>query len=266
MAINPEDIAKLTGGLGSSTGSGIGSLIGGLVGTAGGPIGSAVGGLVGSAGGALLSSLPSLLKSDYEKENKKRLADLKRRQELGTLGFTEQEKQSLYNAGSSATEKAAQDMRALQSVQAGALATGAGQAGIANAVAQEQAQMARATLERDLQAKNLEEKRALENEIEQRTAMASEAKARKQAAAIGLAQTGIASMDEVLEQAKTVRGSKPTPEQLSSLSGMTGMTETQLSDVLGYFAKAPPETQQLFKDIMKTSQSGAVPGYPKVQP
>ncbi|CAB4173569.1 hypothetical protein UFOVP1228_32 [uncultured Caudovirales phage] len=248
-----EELAKMAGGLGSS--------LGGAVGSIWGPVGSMAGSALGSVGGALIGSIPSLIKSDYEKENAKRLADLKRRQELGTLGFTEEEKQSLYNAGTSATEKAAQDMRALQSTQAAALATGAGQAGIQSALQQEQAVTARAALERDLQAKNLEEKRALQNEIEQRQALASEAKARKQAAAVSIAQTGIGSLDEAIEHAKTVRGAKPTPDQLDALAKTTGMDPNQISSVLDYMASASPEMQQLFGSLMKPSTTGAVPGY-----
>lgn len=248
-----EELAKMAGGLGSS--------VGGAVGSIWGPVGSIAGSTLGSTAGALLGAIPTLIKSPYEKENAKRLAELKRRQELGTLGFTEEEKQALYNAGSSATEKAAQDMRALQSGTAAALGTGAGQAGIANALQQEQATTARAALERDLQAKNIEEKRALENEIEQRQALASEAKARKQAAVVGIAQTGVGALDEAIEHAKTVRGSKPSPGELDALSKMTGMDPTQIQAVLGYLADAPPEHQQIFQSLMQPSATGVVPGY-----
>jgi len=248
-----EELAKMAGSYGSS--------IGGAIGSIWGPVGGMAGSALGSVGGSLIGSIPTLIKSDYEKENAKRLAELKRRQDLGILGFTEEEKQALYNAGTSATEKAAQDMRALQSVQAGALATGTGQAGIANALQQEQAVTARAALERDLQAKNLEEKRALQNEIEQRQALASEAKSRRQAAAVSVTESGLTSIAADLEHAKTVRGAKPTTDQLDAFSKMTGMDSKQISSVLDYMSGSTPEMQQLFGSLMKPGSTGAVPGY-----
>lgn len=251
MALSAADLAKLAGGLGSS--------VGGAVGMLAGPVGSIAGSAIGSTAGALISNIPALIKTDAEKENAKRLATLKRMQDLGTLGFTEEEKQALYNAGTSATEKAASDVRALQSGTAAALGTGAGQAALANQTQQEGLQTARATLERDLQAKNLEEKRALQNEIEQRNAIASEAKSRKQAAIVGIAQTGIGALDEELEKVKTIRGSKPSPAQLDSLAKMTGIPADKIGPALEYFSSASPEVQQLFGQLMTPGSTGVIP-------
>lgn len=258
MALDPEQLKRLAAGVGSSTG--------GAIGTLAGPVGSIAGSAIGSTAGALLSSIPALIKTDAEKENAKRLAKLKRMSELGTLGFTEEEKQALYNAGTSSTEKAAADVRALQSGTAAALGTGAGQAALANQAQQESLQNARASLERDLQAKNLEEKRALEQEMEDRQAIASEAKSRQIAAGVSIATGGLASIDEELEKVKTVRGSKPSSAQLESLSKMTGIPAAKLGPTLEYFATASPEMQQLFGQLLSPGSTGVISPYPSLDP
>jgi hypothetical protein len=237
------------GGLGSGLGSAVGTLIGG-------PLGGAVGGGIGAIGGNLLTAIPTFIKSDYEKENKKRLEDLKRRQELGTLGFTEQEKQALYNAGSSAIEKAGQDVRDLQSGTAASLATGAGLAAARQVAEQEPIIAARAQLERDLQAKNLEEARAQTQELEERMAIASEAKARRQAAVVGIAAGAVGSADEILDQAKTLRGAKPSSEQLTQFMSVTGLDKKQAAKALGFMARATPEQQALLQSLYTPGSTG----------
>jgi len=119
-------MADILGTVGSSAGG----MLGGALGTAFGPVGATVGRVAGSAlgssAGALLGALPNLIPTASEKENKKRIADLERRQALGTLGLTEAERQQLYFQSTAGIDKAAEDVRARQSGLAAALASGSG--------------------------------------------------------------------------------------------------------------------------------------------
>lgn len=68
---------------GATTGAAIGSVVPG--------VGTAIGTGVGAVIGAGIAAYPYLTKSDAEKENERRLAQLKMQQNMGTLGLTERE-------------------------------------------------------------------------------------------------------------------------------------------------------------------------------
>jgi hypothetical protein len=50
-----------------------------------------------AGGGALIGGLPDIIPSKYERDQKKRLADMKRQQELGALGLTDAEQANFAN-------------------------------------------------------------------------------------------------------------------------------------------------------------------------
>ena len=68
-------------------------------------------------GGATVSNLPALLPSKLNRENKKRLEELKRREEQGLLGLTAKEEAAmsgrLRTTADQAAEQAAQQQKAL---------------------------------------------------------------------------------------------------------------------------------------------------------
>lgn len=82
-------------------------------------------------GGAVMDALPYIIKTDYEKENKKRLEELSRQREMDALGLTEAEKQQISkqysNPVMAAQEQQMAEQRRILSSQAGTGA-GAGQA------------------------------------------------------------------------------------------------------------------------------------------
>lgn len=59
------------------------------------------------------------------------------------------------------------------------------------------------------------------------------------------------------ERIKTVRGAKPSPEQLSALSNYTGMSEDQLGPALEYFA-SNPESAQILNEMLQQGNAGVV--------
>lgn len=241
--------------------TGLGSGIGGALGTlAGGPIGGMIGSALGSVGGAAAASIPDFIKSDYAKSNEKRLQELKRRQEMGTLGLTEQEKRALYASGAEGISKAAQDVRALQAGTAASLATGAGIAASQKQMADEALIAQKAAVNQAVLEQNLAEKRAQEQELEQRKAMASEEKAKKISLAVSAGITGVQSTEEALKLAKQVRGRAPTSAEIKQFMDYTGISDPKkAAQVFQLMGAAAPEQQELLSGLLLTpSAQGAL--------
>ena len=71
---------------------GMGAAIGAPI---GGPVGAAIGGGIGLAGGMAASALLGSGQSEYEQYRQEQINELKRRQELGLLGLTDEERANL---------------------------------------------------------------------------------------------------------------------------------------------------------------------------
>jgi len=238
----------------AKVGESVGSVVGGAAGTAlGGPVGGIVGSTLGSVAGGLVSAAPSIIKSDYEKYNKKRLEDLQRKQELGLLGLTEEEKSILYNQQAGALKKAAEDVRSLQSGLAGALATGAGSASAVRALQEERLAAQRAEIERSVQEEDYKRKMQQEQELENRLAQQAGIKQERVAALSGVAMTGIGALDEELARIQGIRGVAPSGKELESVASGLGISTNQLAEVLGRFARDPAQAK-LFGQIVGNEQ------------
>jgi len=253
-------MADILGTVGSSAGG----MLGGALGTAFGPVGATVGRVAGSAlgssAGALLGALPNLIPTASEKENKKRIADLERRQALGTLGLTEAERQQLYFQSTAGIDKAAEDVRARQSGLAAALASGSGGALAERAAQQEAIATAKAAQERQVGAYQIAEKKSQEQELEDRRAIQSTINKERLAGIASAGLTGLGAIDEEIERLKTIAGSKPSKAQLDALSKQTGLSSEELGATLEFFASAPSEATELLKQIVSGGQAGAVKG------
>ena len=92
------------------------------------------------AGGAsLVGGLPDIIPSKYEREQKKELKDLKRKQELGMLGLSEREQQQIANQYGAAQEQA-QAYQNAQMQRYGSMSAQPGQAALGMVAAGEQGQ------------------------------------------------------------------------------------------------------------------------------
>lgn len=185
-------------------GSSIGSLAGGLGGLfIGNP---AFGAAAGSAAGALIEGIPSLIETDAEKENKRRLKQLQLQAQLGQLGLTEAEKQSLF---SSAQDQIAGQLNTARGGIRAAGAAGMGGAGTAalqqTALAENQAALL-GGVGRDVEARNLERKRELEDEIQARIAAKSQEQMEVASAVTRPASAGISAYMEELALQREIEG------------------------------------------------------------
>ena len=121
-----------------------------------------------AAGGTLAGALPDLIPSRFERENKKRLKELQRKQEMGLLGLSEREKNAI-QAQQRNTRRQAQQYAG---AERGRLTQNQGQPQMA-LLGQQMADESRQRLEADLasqilnldlarEAQQIEEMRALE--------------------------------------------------------------------------------------------------------
>lgn len=242
----------------AKTGTNVGSVVGGALGTyLGGPIGGIAGAQLGGLAGSLISAAPSLVKTESEKYNEEELRKLKRRQELGTLGLTEAEKQQAYTAASGGLMKAGENLRDIQSGLASSLATGAGSALTKSALAEEQLLKQRADVEQEIMKQDLKRKEEELAKIEERTAVSDEYKSPRRGVAANIAMTGIGSLDETIAQLKAARGAGPSPQQIEQFMALTGLDKNQVSAVLGKVA-SDPTTAGLLSGILGVGQTGII--------
>lgn len=237
--------------------SSLGSVLGGAAGTAvGGPFGTAVGSALGAAAGGALSAIPALIKTDAERENERRLKQLKLMQEMGTLGLTEAEKQQLYTSQQGA---AADQMRQVQSQirSAGASLGGSG----AGAEALRQARLAEglaateATITRGIEGQDLARKRELEDEYQARIASQTQAKQDRLAAAMSVATGGLDTFVSKVGQEQTIQGRKPSEGEIVSLAKMYGVDEATAADLVDFLGRNPEAATSIQKYLGLTKSS-----------
>jgi hypothetical protein len=227
-------------------GKSIGSTLGGAVGSLYGPLGSAAGSALGAAAGATLEAIPALVKTDAEKENAKRLAQLKRMQEMGTLGLSEAEKQSLYGAGQSQiANQLQQGQQVARQAGAAGMATGAGQEQLRAAQAAEANANLAAGVARNVEAQNLERKRQLEEEEQSRIAAKAQYEQQRLQAGLSIATAGLAGGMERYGLEQTIQGKKPSTLEIQSMSRMYGIPEDQAEGFLSFFSQRPEMVQYM---------------------
>ena len=216
--------------------AGIGSTLGGLVGLAGGPVGSAIG----TMAGGVLEALPAIIKTDAEKENERRLKELKQRERLGILGLTEAEKQSLYTAGVNQIGSQLQQAQAqARAVGAAGMASGAGMSQLQQAQFAEAQAMAAAGVSQNVEVQNIQRKRELEEEIQGRVAAASEAKTQALQAGVGALTGGLAGMFEQANQTVAQQGRKPTQAEVQAFANRMKMSFEDADGMLSFYARVP---------------------------
>ena len=178
-----------------------------------------------------------------------------RRQELGQLGLTEEEKQRVYGEQLGATTKAAQDVRAAQSGIAASLATGAGRAAIDRTLQEESVVRARAAAQQSVSEADFKRQAAETEEIDKRLGIVNkqEVEGKKAIGQAGI-QTATMAAQEI-QRINNVRGAKPTPEQLEGLAAYTGLSPEQLGPALEYFA-ANPESASILTEILTAGKAG----------
>jgi hypothetical protein len=227
-------------------GSSIGGTLGGIAGTTFGPIGTALGTAAGSLLGAGIEAIPGLIETDAEKENKRRLAQLKKMQEAGTLGLTEAEKQQLYtSAQGAAAGQMRQAQAGIRSAGAALGGSGAGTEALRQAQLAEGMTAVEANISQNVESQNLQRKRELEDEIQARIGAKSESDNARIAAAAGIAATGVQSFTERLAQEQTIQGKAPSAGEISAVAKLYGVDETMAGGLIEFLGRNPDAAKSI---------------------
>jgi len=198
-------------------------------------------GLLATAAGGVISTAPKLLKTDLEKEQAKRLAKLKQREERGALGLTTREQAAIESRLKGGAE---QVQRQAEQERARFLAGGGGAMGgqaLAQAQAGEQQRMELETKVADkvLEADLAEKEREL-GEMYDLEAAQSEMKSRRRQAAFDLAGTLLEGGLAVGAQQAVIQGAKDiSPESLGAVQNAFGVSESEARGIFELAATNP---------------------------
>ena len=185
-----------------------------------------------AAGGAAIEAIPSFLPTAQTRENKRRLEELQRMQEMGTLGLTEEEKQSIFGSQQAQIQGALQASQAQARAAGAAGMQGAGAAQLQAAKAAETQAALVAGAQRDLETKNLIRKRELEQEIQARIAAKAEKSQERAAALAKIGSAGFEAGMEELGLSSITGGSKIGSSEISNAAKELGMSEEAVADML----------------------------------
>ena len=172
--------------------AGQGAVAGAQLGSAIGPTGALVGGALGALGGAVMGG-----PSETEEARLKRQQELQRRQELGTLGFTDEEINVRLGAAEGQAQQQMQADRQQQATLLGAQDLGAGSCARGQQAQAQREQTVMAQLANQVQQENLQKAAQQEAELAalQGSQIQQEEYDRQQAlsGAMGAAQSAISS-------------------------------------------------------------------------
>ena len=232
----------------AGVGGTVGSVVGGAIGTAIAPgvgtaIGSALGGALGSYGAAALTNKSVFDITESEKENQRRLAELKRMREMGTLGLSQAEQNALFSAQQAQVQgRLGQAQQTMRAAGAAGMASGAGAAQLQQlGLAETQAGLM-ANVSRDVEAKNLERKRQLEAELEERIASGDEYEIRRKQAKEKMLEEalGVGEGEQVLQD-KTGQGLGQAPSQaeLDTMATALGIPADKAAGLFPFLQQNP---------------------------
>lgn len=213
--------------------------------------------ILGSVAGSAIGALPSIIPSKFEREQKKRLEALQRREEMGTLGLTDKEQSvlegRLETKADSAEEFAQSERERLLATQSGGATAGAKLLGaqVASEMEREQNRaIDQSVAEQDLakQQRQIDEIRALE------AAQGQYAANRTQAIA-GVVGSGVEAGFSSAAQQKIIQGNMtPSSNSVNAIAQLYGISDDQARGLLEVSAKNP-EALRLYQTL-NTPSSG----------
>jgi len=199
-----------------------------------------------AAGASALKAAPKLFKSKYEKGLESRLDDLVRKEEMGALGLTDQERASLQSEAEAPTRMAAE---ATKQEQQRYLAGG----GAASGVNLLQAQMAGENLAQaaqeaaaEVEKKDAKQRLAQEQEMNYLEAGLGQYAAERQASLVSIPEAALEAGLGTAAQQTVIQGPKaPSKEAVAALSGQYGVNEKTALGLLELVAYDPEIANKL---------------------
>ena len=170
--------------------------------------------MLASAAASTAQTLPSLIPTEFDKENKRRLAELQARERAGNLGLTDKEQAIMERRLSGGMQAAAMGAEAERNrLLAGSGGASAGQALLGAQIADEQRQAAQERINTEIMAADEEKKRRQIEEM--RALQATEGERQKQAlgAAGAIIGSGVEAGVTTAAQERLFAGSKAPSQQ-----------------------------------------------------
>ena len=198
-------------------------------------------GLIGVAG-ETISQLPTIIPSNYDREQKRKLKALQSREELGMLGLTEQERNVLEGRLSSRTQQASDYAEAQRNrLLAG---TGSGvQAGAAlqqAALVDEARARSEVAMQQVIEEQDLAEKQREINEVRALEAAVAQRKQEQKQAVANVAASGAEAVAGAFGQGQLMQGAKePSPSSVNILVQRYDMSEDEARGLLELSAENP---------------------------
>ena len=188
--------------------------------------------MLAAAGGAAIKEIPQFLPTAQTRYNKRRLEELQKMEEMGTLGLTEEEKNQIFGAQQAQIQGQLKAAQAASRAAGAAGMQGAGAAQLQAAKAAETQAALVAGAQRDLETKNLIRKRELEQEIQARIAAKAEKSQERAAALAKIGSAGFEAGMEELGLSSITGGSKIGSSEISNAAKELGMSEEAVADML----------------------------------
>jgi hypothetical protein len=204
-----------------------------------------------ASGATAVGALPDIIPSKFEREQKKRLQDLQRQQELGALGLTDQERSALENKMQTTARQAMQQADLTQRQYAQQL--GGAQSGLAllgQQIGAEQGARTQAQVQQAIEEQDLAKKQRQEQELRALEAQQAEYK-RKRAEALTKPITAGAEtytsqmatdklMNYRLQLAQQQQQAQKAQQQaVQDYASYFGTTDQELMDLLGIDTTIP---------------------------
>jgi len=210
--------------------------------------------ILAGVGATAASQLPQLIPTSYDREQKKRLAELQRKEELGMLGLTDQERRVLEGRAGGAMQQAQQQAAAQrqQYLAGGGSATG-GQSLLQAQLADEQKRQARERINTEIEAQDIAKKQRQVEEMRALEAARGERKAQAVGAAGAIIGSGIEAGVTTSAQERLFAGARtPSQNSVQALATTMGISPDEARGFIELGATNP----DMFKYLSLISSNG----------
>jgi hypothetical protein len=196
--------------------------------------------LAGTAASAA-GTLPSLIPSKFEREQKRRLEDLQKKEAAGRLGLSEQQQGLMERRLQGGAQAAAMGAEAERNrLLAGGGAASGGQALLGAQLADEERQRAQERISTEIMAADLEAKRRQEEEIRALEAARGQTQAEAQAAAGAILGAGVEAGFTTAAQERLFAGARaPTQQSVQALATSLGVSPDEARGYIELSATNP---------------------------
>ena len=202
-----------------------------------------------SAAAAGAGQLPNLMKSDLEKDQEKRLAELRRKAEMGALGLTDQERSALSGRLRGRSQQAGEFAEGERNRLLAAGGATAGTALEQAVAADEMRAMREDQLQQQIEEQDLARKQEQREEISALAAAQGQYQQNRRGAVADIATTGLEAGLGAKMQADLMQVSNPKPSANSiAYLKSQGLTEDEAAGFYEMY-KMNPRAMDMFKRL-----------------